>query len=361
MILGLLGGGQLAQMLALAGHPLGIDTLFIDPAADACAARVAHHLHGRFDDPALLQQLAERADVVSYEFESVPTTGIEWLASQIPVYPPPQALASGRDRLHEKQLFGKLGIPTAEYRAVNDLEQLLGAVSELGLPALLKSRREGYDGKGQYLLRPGASAAEAWQAVGGVEAILERLVPFQRELSIIAVRSREGEIRCYPLSENQHRNGILHLSIRRPDDPLQGQAEVLVSGLLQHLDYVGVIALELFAQEGRLLANEFAPRVHNSGHWTMEGALCSQFENHLRAIFGLPLGATQGSDEVAMVNFIGHPPASADLLAIPGLHLHLYGKEPRSGRKVGHATVRGDTLTTLQQRIDAVTALLAEG
>ncbi len=351
MIVGVLGAGQLARMIALAGVPLGLDFIFLDPSADACANRLGEHLHGDYNDPALLAQLAARADVVTYEFENVPAEVAEFLASHTQVHPSPKALAVAQDRLIEKSFFHDIDIPTPAYAAVDSFESLEQAMNSLGYPAILKSRTQGYDGKGQSLLKSADDLTEAWELLQGVPAIVEAFVPFNREVSIIAVRSVSGAIVFYPLSENLHRGGILRVSECRADDAMQQQAESYVSRLLEALDYVGVLALELFEIDGKLVANEFAPRVHNSGHWTIEGAETSQFENHLRAILDLPLGSTAPIGNAAMVNFIGGLPRTEELLAISHAHLHLYDKSPRKGRKVAHATVRAENQQQLSERV----------
>jgi 5-(carboxyamino)imidazole ribonucleotide synthase len=256
-----------------------------------------------------------------------------------------------QDRLVEKNFFQELGIPTPGFAVVNNLEDLHVAVARLGFPAILKTRRMGYDGKGQEFIKPETDLAQTWESVRGYDCILEAFVPFQREVSIIAARSVSGEVKYYPLSENLHKGGILRVAECRENDPLQAQAEDYVSRLLESLDYVGVIALELFDVDGKLLANEFAPRVHNSGHWTIEGAETSQFENHLRAILDLPLGSTAAVGNAAMVNFIGGLPKVEEVLAIPGVHAHWYGKEPRKGRKVAHATVRSTNDNTYRNAL----------
>lgn len=340
MIVGIVGAGQLARMMALAGIPLGMRFVFLDPAKDSCAAGLGEHLCGAYDDPGLLAQLAERADVVTYEFENVPAASIEFLSTHVPVFPSAIALATSRDRLREKSMFRELGIATPAFAAVGSLEELRHAVAEIGLPAVLKTRTLGYDGKGQAVLREAADIEAAWAKLGGVPLILEGFVRFDREVSMVGVRGRDGELRFYPLSENEHRSGILHLSTSRAGDRVEPLACEYAKRVFEHLDYVGVLALELFQVGDQLLANEMAPRVHNSGHWTIEGAETSQFENHLRAVAGLPLGSTAALGHAAMVNFIGNLPTGPDVLTIPGAHLHLYGKEPRPGRKVAHATIR---------------------
>jgi len=357
MKVGVLGAGQLARMIALAGYPLGVDFIFLDPSADACANRLGEHLLGDYNDPRLLAQLAERADVVTYEFENVPADVAEFLASHTQVHPSPEALAIAQDRLIEKSFFHDLDIPTPTYAAVNSFEDLEQAMSMIGWPAILKSRTLGYDGKGQSLLKSADDLKSAWELLAGAPAIVEAFVPFNREVSIIAARNVSGAIVFYPLSENFHRGGILRVSECCDNDPMQQQAESYISRLMEELDYVGVLALELFEIDGKLIANEFAPRVHNSGHWTIEGAETSQFENHLRAILDLPLGATTPVGKTAMVNFIGGLPVTEELLAIPHAHLHLYDKAPRKGRKVAHATVRAETTEKLTALIKQLTGL----
>ncbi|HSN22807.1 MAG TPA: 5-(carboxyamino)imidazole ribonucleotide synthase [Methylomicrobium sp.] len=357
MKVGVLGAGQLARMIALAGYPLGVDFIFLDPSADACANRLGEHLLGDYNDPRLLAQLAEQADVVTYEFENVPADVAEFLASHTQVHPAPKALAVAQDRLIEKTFFHDLDIPTPAYAAVDSLESLEQAMLMIGWPAILKSRTLGYDGKGQSLLKSADDLKSAWELLAGAPAIVEAFVPFNREVSIIAARNVSGAIVFYPLSENFHRGGILRVSECCDNDPMQQQAESYISRLMEELDYVGVLALELFEIDGKLIANEFAPRVHNSGHWTIEGAETSQFENHLRAILDLPLGATSPVGKNAMVNFIGGLPVTEELLAIPHAHLHLYDKAPRKGRKVAHATVRAETTEKLTALIKQLTAL----
>jgi len=290
----------------------------------------------------LLAELADKADVVTYEFENVPAHIAEFLTDHTTVYPPANALAVAQDRWLEKNFFRQLGIRTAPFAAVDNLADLQNALATIGCPAILKSRRMGYDGKGQIVINAGDDLAAVWQAMHGAASILEGFVPFQREVSIIAARRPSGDIVYYPLSENKHKGGILRIAECRDNDPLQAVAETYVRDLLEKLDYVGVIALELFEVNGELLANEFAPRVHNSGHWTIEGAETSQFENHLRAILDLPLGKTTPRGFAGMVNFIGGLATDEQVLSLANCHLHLYDKIPRKGRKVAHATIRAD-------------------
>ncbi len=349
--IGILGGDQLARMLALAGHPLGLEAAFLDPAPDACAAVVARQLRGAYDDGAKLEELSAWADVITYEFENVPPQAVHLLEQQEKrVYPPAQALAISRDRLSEKTLFTELGIPTPAFAAIESLEALQEAVRIIGLPAVLKTRTMGYDGKGQVVLRKVEDCTAAWEQIQGRSAILEGFVSFTREVSIIAVRSSTGEEAFYPVTENIHREGILRLSRPRRNDPRQGAAETYAKKILDRLQYVGVLTLELFDTPQGLVANETAPRVHNSGHWTIEGACTSQFENHLRAILGLPLGSTALRGAAAMINCIGTMPDIHPILAIPGAHYHSYGKEARPGRKVGHYTITADS----DEALDAI-------
>ena len=344
MKVGVIGAGQLGQMLALAGHPLALEFLFLDSSADAPAARVGPIITGQFDDPASLRKLAAGSDLVTYEFENVPVSALEKVSRTRPCLPPIEALRVSQDRLLEKELFQSLGIPTPPFQAVDSIDELRAAVGAVGLPCVLKTRRLGYDGRGQRYLRRPADVEPAWVALGGVPLILEAFVKFDREVSIIGARSTRGETACYPLSENRHRDGILRVT-RAPhrNARLQRVAERHLRRVLSHFGYAGVLTIEFFAQRGRLIANEMAPRVHNSGHWTTEGAVTSQFENHLRAILGLPLGDTSALGHAAMVNYIGTMPDRERVLAIPGAHHHDYGKSPRAGRKLGHGTVVATT------------------
>jgi 5-(carboxyamino)imidazole ribonucleotide synthase len=337
---GFLGGGQLARMMALSGIPLGIASVFLDPAPDACAGAAGELIVDAYDSADGLDRLAEAAEVVTFEFESVPASSAERLASHVAVHPPPRALEVAQDRLYEKQLFERLGIETTGFLPIGSQEDLDAA----GRAGVLKTRRLGYDGKGQRVLADARDAAGVFDELGGVPLLLEDMVRFDRELSAIAVRSQDGDVRCYPLVENHHAEGILRVTHAPAPDlapELQELGERYVAAALDELDYVGVLALELFQVGDRLLANEMAPRVHNSGHWTIEGAETSQFENHLRAVCRLPLGDVAARGSSTMVNLIGAVPDEAAVLAVEGAHLHLYGKAPRPGRKLGHVTVTG--------------------
>ena len=363
MRVGIIGGGQLGRMLALAGHDIGIECTTLDPAAASPAAAVAPAIVGSYSDRDRLAALAIAVDVVTYEFENVPVEAARFVEELRPVFPPPAALEAAQDRLAEKQLFTRTGLTVPAYAPVDSPDGLVDAIEHLGTPALLKTRRLGYDGKGQAMIDDPLVAVDTWKSLGEVACLLEAFVEFDRELSIIAVRGRDGETAAYPLVENHHRDGILRLT-RAPaggvDAAMQEAAEAHAHAIMAEVDYVGVLAIELFQVGESLLGNEMAPRVHNSGHWTIEGAETSQFENHLRAVSGLPLGPTDLVGMSAMVNLIGEMPDLAAVMAVPGAHLHDYGKEPRPGRKLGHVTVSADDVTELQPRLDAVLQLTGE-
>jgi 5-(carboxyamino)imidazole ribonucleotide synthase len=337
MKIGILGAGQLAQMMAKAGQQLGHEFKFLSDDPNSCAAGYGELLCASYDDEQAQNELIQWADVVTYEFENIPLATIERIESQTQLYPSANVLATARDRLIEKSTFRALGIETATFFPVDNLEQLTEAFLSINKTAILKTRTEGYDGKGQVVIKQVDQLADAWQQLAGRPCILEEKVNFSREVSIIAARNADGHIVYYPLTENVHREGILRLSIARVNDAMQLQAQSMVKTLMEHLNYVGVIALELFQVGDQLYANEFAPRVHNTGHWTIEGAITSQFENHLRAISQLPLGETTTSKITAMVNLIGKIPAR-DLIQSPAV-LHDYGKSERENRKVGHITL----------------------
>ena len=363
-VVGILGGGQLARMLALAAAPLGIKALVVDSAADACAGQVAPLVVADWTDYAALEAFARQVDVVTFDFENVPAETAHWLAERVAVFPVPRALAVAQDRLAEKTLFRECGLPTPDFMTVDTREQLDQALAAVGAPAILKTRRLGYDGKGQFRLASVADADAAWAVLGAQASvhglILEAFVPFERELSVIAVRGRDGDFRTWPLTRNWHTDGVLAMSLApAPDiDQLQQRATALARILAERLDYVGVFALELFVRDGELLGNEMAPRVHNSGHWTIEGACTSQFENHVRAVLGLPLGDTGVRGLSAMFNWIGDLPDAAVVLNTVDAHWHDYGKQARPGRKVGHATVCALDATTLVERMSGLAEAL---
>jgi 5-(carboxyamino)imidazole ribonucleotide synthase len=340
LCVGVLGGGQLGRMMGLAGMPLGLDFIFLDPSVDACASETGELVQADFADIDAAQKLASRVDVVTFDFENVPQKTAQALARKTPLYPPPGALGSCQDRMTEKQILSGLGIGVAPHHEVSSRTDLLEGVEKLAYPAILKTRRLGYDGKGQVTLRDPEDLERAWQTFSEHELILEAFIPFDAECSLIAVRAVDGETRYWPLTRNVHANGILALSLAGDFDALlQSKAQEIMRRVLDHFDYVGVLSLEFFIVQDKLLVNEIAPRVHNSGHWTIDGAETSQFENHLRAITAMPLGSTKGSREALMFNWIGHFPDREKLLSIEGLHWHDYGKAARPGRKIGHATL----------------------
>lgn len=359
MTIGILGGGQLGYMLALAGYPLGLHFRFLDPSPEAPVGRIAQRVTADYRDHASLEKFCNGLELVTYEFENVPVEAAKFLAERVPVYPPPAALEAAQDRLAEKTLFRNLGVSTTDFVPIAKPVDFEAAVKQLGLPAVLKTRRMGYDGKGQWALRTAEDVAKVKAELPKVDLILERFVPFRRELSILAVRSRNGETAFYPLVENHHRGGILRLSLAPApglEPTVQRAAEDIARRVLESLKYVGVLAIEFFEHEGRLLANEMAPRVHNSGHWTIEGAVTSQFENHLRAVLGLPLGSAAAAAHCAMLNLIGDLPEPSEVLAVPDAHLHFYGKAPRPGRKLGHVTLRASSPERLTLRLSELPA-----
>ncbi len=365
MTVGVVGAGQLGRMLALAGYPLGLDFLFLDPARDAPAGQVAPVLRGPFTDPRLLARLARDCEVLTFDWENISVEALRAHAASAHgarICPPIGALAAAQDRVSEKRLFERLGIPTTRWRAVGSRPQLERALRDIGVPGVLKTRRFGYDGKGQARVRAPEDAYRAWEELGKAPLIYEEWVPFDCEVSIVGARSVRGATAIYPLSGNVHSQGILRLA-RAPYGPPSWQriAARHLELCLAHFRYVGVLTIEFFVRKGRLIANEMAPRVHNSGHWTIEGCAASQFENHLRAILGLPLGSTRPLGFSAMVNLIGGIPPREGLLEREGLHLHDYGKQPRPGRKVGHCTFVEPTAARRDLRARRLLAELAPG
>lgn len=365
MLIGILGGGQLARMTALAGLPLALRFRFLDPAPESPSRDCGDLVVGRYDDPDALNAFSRGLDLVTCEFENVPVAALESLAPRVPVRPGPRAFATGQDRANEKSLFTSLSIPVPEFAIVRTLDELRAAANRVGAPAILKTCRLGYDGKGQARLdhTDDVSLLAAWQALREQPCVLERRISYSREASMLCARGLDGSTAFYPLVENVHAKGILKRSIAPSEWPehLERSAREHAGAIAKALDYVGVLAVEFFVEgEGagaRLVANEIAPRVHNSGHWTIEGAETSQFENHLRAIGGLPLGSTAPVGHSAMVNLIGGLPERAAAMSIPGAHLHHYAKEPRPGRKVGHLTLRRDTREDLLRALPRVEAL----
>jgi 5-(carboxyamino)imidazole ribonucleotide synthase len=356
---GIIGAGQLGRMLALAGYPLGVKCVLLDRDPDSPGAQVAESITAKLDDLHALRRLARSVDVVTLDIENVSVDALSALAQLVPVRPAVPAVAAAQDRLAEKQLFRELGIPTAPFVAVDrrdDLERTAG----LGWPVVLKTRRLGYDGRGQRIARSLEELEAAWSELGQMPAIAEGWVPFDRELSLVGARNARSAV-FYPLAENTHRDGIL-VSTLAPfeDERLQRQAEAWLAAIFDRFDYRGVLTIELFAKGDGLLANEIAPRVHNSGHWTIEGAETSQFENHLRAVLDWPLGDTSPRGHAAMLNLLGRMPPRDRILEVPGAHLHDYGKEPRPGRKLGHCTLLDPSRASLLERLGRLRARLEE-
>jgi len=352
--IGVLGAGQLGRMLAIAGYPLGQKFGFYGT-SDTEPSALLGYMHKPSDDTDTMAELVNFSDVITYESENTSIELIREIAKTTPVYPAEKSLFISQHRGREKGLFDQLNIPCAPYQVVDSLESLKLAVEQVGLPAVLKTTTEGYDGKGQFVLKETAQIEQAWSEIGNRELILEGFVDFQRELSIIAVRNANNEHVYYPLVQNVHHEGILRYTIapaRAVSEEIQQQAEEYMHNLLDELDHVGVLTLELFETVDGLVANEMAPRVHNSGHWTIEGALTSQFDNHVRAISGLPLGSTQPRQPLAaMVNIIGETGPVEKVLAMPNAFLHLYDKAERVGRKLGHINLIAETEDELYAQI----------
>lgn len=360
MKIGIIGAGQLGQMLGHAGRALDIECVFLDPTENPPAQDAGTVIRCAFDDIDGLRELASRVDVLTYEFENVPVSAVEAVTDVLDVYPPPAALRFAQDRLLEKQLFASLAIPVAAFRTVDSAADLNNAAAEIGLPLVLKTRRFGYDGKGQMVVRDSAGLADAWRELGASPLIAEQMIEFDYEVSAIGARNISGDIVSYPLTENGHKNGILQTS-RAPagSAELTELAQSYHTKLAKELNYVGVLALELFVMGDKLVANEFAPRVHNSGHWTIEGAVTSQFENHLRAIANMPLGDPSAIGYVAMENLIGSLPANLQLLQDSGYFVHKYGKTQRPGRKLGHITLIAGDADSREQKLQALHEIMS--
>lgn len=360
MKIGVLGGGQLSRMLALAGYPLGIEVIAIDPALNCSASQVTRVLQAPFCFNDSIKTFFTGVNCITYETENVPIDFVKSISAHFPTQPHSEALAISQDRLFEKQFLTQLVIPIAAYKPIDSYSSLEESLALVGYPAILKTRTAGYDGKGQFVISQKNEAAEAWRQLSSHSLILEAFIHYDYELSIIAVRNGMGDIGFYPLNLNQHQDGILRIT-QAPfeDDTLFAQAKNYATKILSALNYVGVIAIEFFSKNNQLIVNEIAPRVHNSGHWTIEGADTSQFENHLRALLNLPLGSTAARGYSAMINILGFEPKNINpLLTIPGLHLHRYGKEPRIKRKIGHITVCHDNQQQLAQNVQKALALM---
>lgn len=349
------------MMLGQAAGALDTRCRFLDPKPDSPAARVGDLIAAPYDNEDGLARLIQGASVATYEFENVPAKAAAWLSERMLTRPPAAALAAAQDRLSEKRLFERLGARVGPYQAVGSVDELHAAISAIGAPAILKSRRLGYDGRGQCVLDSFERAEAAWEIVGRSPSILEGFIKFDREVSLICVRSASGSMRFYPLVQNRHEAGILREStapapFSDPDaaNSLQSQAEAVGRAALEHFEYIGALTIEFFQCGDLLLVNEMAPRVHNSGHWTIEGAATSQFENHLRAVLDLPLGECSMKGAAGMLNIIGEPPRDLAALEAAGAHVHLYGKSPRPGRKLGHMTLVADSQGELRQRIEQI-------
>ena len=357
-LIGILGAGQLGQMLVQAGQPLGLRFRLLDPNPDACAKDCGEHVVGEFDSPLAIEQFARDLEGLTWEFENVPVPTVEQMASGLPSCPSPESLRVAQDRCLEKELFQSLGLRTAPFAPADDLPSLQAALEHVGLPAIVKTRLGGYDGKGQQRVHHIDQAEDAFHALGGQPLLVEGQVAFRREMSVLIVRTAEGQTATWPIAENVHRDGILHTSVApAPDlDPKLLAAALESAEHIAHaLEHVGVLCVELFEDEEGILCNEIAPRVHNSGHWTIEGAVTSQFENHLRAVAGLPLGNTELAEGVGaaiMLNLVGTLESPEQAAHNSDGHLHWYGKQPRPGRKVGHITYVGADLETVRARLN---------
>ncbi|HAS64248.1 MAG TPA: 5-(carboxyamino)imidazole ribonucleotide synthase [Vibrio sp.] len=355
-----LGAGQLARMMSLAGAPLNIQLSAYDVGSGNIVHPLTQTVLGRGLDNAIAQ-----ADVITAEFEHIPHSILDICQQSGKFFPSTEAIKAGGDRRIEKALLDKAGVRNANYAVIETREDFDRAIAKVGIPMVLKSALGGYDGKGQWRLKDSADIDTIWQEMAecitssdNQAIVAEEFVPFQREVSLVGARALDGSIAVYPLAENVHTNGVLSLSTAIADQALQHQAEQMFSAVAKSLDYVGVLALEFFDVDGALLVNEIAPRVHNSGHWTQQGAETCQFENHLRAVCGLPLGSTKLVRETAMINILGEDTLPKELLEMAGCHIHWYGKEKRTGRKMGHINICGDYSGELQRRLCALAKVL---
>jgi 5-(carboxyamino)imidazole ribonucleotide synthase len=352
--IGILGGGQLARMMAEAAKTLDLEIVCIDPDNTCSATHVTTVHHCSFADTDKIREIFADVDVITYETENLPIADIEKISHYFPMFPNLDALKITQDRLFEKQLFTSLQIATPDYLAINTWEDLETGLNQFGYPCVLKTRRSGYDGKGQAVIKSIEDAESIWPQMQTHTLILEKFIPYEFELSIISARDQQDTIQFYPLTHNSHQNGILRLSLAPyQNSKLEKMAQDYAATILRKLDFVGIMTIEFFCKDDTLIANEIAPRVHNSGHWTIEGAECSQFENHLRAIAGLPLGSTATTCYSAMINCIGQEPRELDrLLQQDGLHYHTYQKAARANRKLGHITLCADTKAALNTLLD---------
>ncbi|MCF6288982.1 MAG: 5-(carboxyamino)imidazole ribonucleotide synthase [Proteobacteria bacterium] len=358
--IGILGGGQLAQMLALAGYPLGWRFIFFDPSNQACAGLVGDLMVAEYDNELALEEFANKCDFVTYDFENVPVKAAEFVAKRTNVFPHPKVLEIAQDRLKEKLLFRSLDIPIAEFHQVDSYSELVFAAKSCNYDGFLKTRRLGYDGKGQYRISKTSDLKKIWQEVDGGSLVLEHAVNYIREVSVIVVRNSDGDLGFYELCENKHKNGILTSTLApAKSSKTSSCAFQYAKKIADTISYVGVLVIEMFETKDNLLINEMAPRVHNSGHWSIEGAVTSQFENHLRAGMGLEIGDTSMSQGyAAMINWLGEVPAVALKTKEKGVYWHIYGKQHRQGRKVGHATVVADNAQELHTKVVQLAKLL---
>ncbi|MBA3699541.1 MAG: 5-(carboxyamino)imidazole ribonucleotide synthase [Planctomycetes bacterium] len=348
----ILGGGQLARMLAIAGHRLGVQCRTLDPEAESSASPVAESIHAPWNDHRAVGRLAAGATVATFEREHLPLSTVTELAQLVPLRPGPEALQCLQHRGDQRRFLARLGLEQPKVAFPTDENSYRRALADMGLPVVVKSARDGYDGRGQCVVRSAADAAWAWTELSASDLVVERFVPFDEELALVAVRGSNGEFSAWPLVRTYQVDGVLAMaSPMSAAGALQVQAEAITRRIADALGYIGVLCVEFFRVGERLLINEVAPRVHNSGHWTIEGAECSQFENHLRAILGWPLGSTALRGASAVVNLIGAMPERARALRVPGVHWHDYGKRPRPGRKVGHLTITAPSADELDERL----------
>lgn len=360
--IGIIGSGQLGRMMALAGTHLNTEYVFFDEALESPSSNLGRTIQPSASDA--INEFLNSVDVITYESENTDAQLVEHLNKVKPVYPSAKSLLKSQHRLTEKSYFQTLGIQTADFLKVESKDDLLKATEKLGLPIILKTTREGYDGKGQAFIKTASDIDSAWNTLQGQELIAEAFVTFSRELSVIAVRNPSKEIEIYPLAENDHSNGILRVSrvpVQNLSKEKQIQAETFITNLLEDLDHVGVLTLELFDTKDGLIANEMAPRVHNSGHWSIEGALSSQFENHIRAICDMPLGSPEMRQPFAgMINIIGKHGDQSTVMKLPEAFYHAYGKSERNNRKIGHINLIAQNKEALEDNISKLDSFIKE-
>lgn len=339
MNIGILGGGQLGKMLAKAAYSLGHNCIIFDPETDCCASQICEHYCFEFSNFPKLAEFSQKVDVITYEFEHLPIETLLFLKDLNIIRPSINALSTTQDRLKEKSLFKELGIPTVDYSAVSSFEDLTKIADTFTYPFLLKSRFGGYDGKGQIEVKSSSDLEIAWDFFNDKRLIAEKKVTFDREVSMVSSRNKDGNVMFYDLCENAHADGILRHTFNKAFDTVSEKAIAYNKLLLEHLDYIGTLTVEFFCIGETLVANEYAPRVHNSGHWTIEGAAVSQFENHIRAVSDMPLGNAKSLGNSLMVNLIGELPKNIAVEENQSFYFHSYGKTPNKGRKLGHITI----------------------